>query len=136
MGNVRLFVVSSDFRHYDVLEKEVDRYLKQIANDVKASVEVVLVHNNFLGERYAKTRNLPTKVFKDDNYRQLLKYSTNFIFFWDGKNKQLKDILSQCGLKGRVVEYSYDLSINDKKEQERWNSLIDLDEYFLADRDR
>lgn len=112
-----------DFNDYDFLKKNVDYFLQGINPN---SEEIEIVSGNArgadkLGERYAKERNLPVKLFPAnwDKYgkragylrnQEMADYADVLIAFWDEKSKGTKhmiDIAKKQDLTVIVVGYVY-----------------------------
>ena len=112
-----------DFNDYDFLKKNVDYFLQGI-NPNNEEIEIVSGNArgaDKLGERYAKERNLPVKLFPAnwDKYgkragylrnQEMANYADVLIAFWDEKSKGTKhmiDIAKKQDLTVIVVGYVY-----------------------------
>jgi Ni,Fe-hydrogenase maturation factor len=107
-----------DFSDYELLLEKCDYYLTE-----KTNVEVVsggAKGADILGERYAKERNLPLKIFLADwvtlgkragfvRNKEMAEYADALIAFWDKTSKGTKhmiDIAKEKGLSVKVVYYN------------------------------
>ena len=97
MDTIRLIIAGSrDFNDYELLEKEVDKFILNIQDSLGNGVPVEIVSGGArgadrLGERYAKERGLPIKQFIPDwesgkgagyvRNEEMAKYSSNTIIF-------------------------------------------------------
>ena len=69
MNSIRLIIVGSrDFNDYELLEKEVDSFIPRVQEKLGYGIPVEIVSGGVrgtdrLGERYAKDRRLPVKIF-------------------------------------------------------------------------
>jgi len=107
-----------DFSNYDLLLEKCDYYLAE-----KTNVEVVsggAKGSDKLGERYAKERNLPLKIFLADwtslgkragfvRNVEMAEYADALIAFWDGNSKGTKhmiDTAKEKGLPVKVITYN------------------------------
>jgi hypothetical protein len=107
-----------DFSNYDLLSEKCNHYLGN-----KTNVEVVsggAKGADNLGERYAKERNLPVKIFLADwatlgkragfvRNVEMAEYADALIAFWDKTSKGTKhmiDTAKENGLSVKVVHYN------------------------------
>ena len=69
MNSIRLIIAGSrDFNDYELLEKEVDSFILKIQEKLDYGIPVEIVLGGArgadrLGERYARDRGLPVKIF-------------------------------------------------------------------------
>ena len=69
MNSIRLIIAGSrDFNDYELLEKEVDSFILRVQEKLGYGIPVEIVSGGAkgadrLGERYAKDRGLPVKIF-------------------------------------------------------------------------
>ena len=69
MNSIRLIIAGSrDFNDYELLEKKVDSFILKIQEKLDYEIPVEVVSGGArgadrLGERYAKDRGLPVKIF-------------------------------------------------------------------------
>jgi Ni,Fe-hydrogenase maturation factor len=106
-----------DFSNYDLLLEKCDYYLAK-----KTNVEVIsggAKGSDKLGERYAKERNLPLKIFLADwtslgkragfvRNVEMAEYADALIAFWDGKSKGTKhmiDLAKTYNLNVKLIKY-------------------------------
>lgn len=107
-----------DFSDYDLLSEKCDYYLGK-----KTNVEVVsggAKGADNLGERYAKERNIPVKLFLADWVKlgkragfvrnaEMAEYADALIAFWDKSSKGTKhmiDTANEKELSVKVVQYN------------------------------
>jgi Ni,Fe-hydrogenase maturation factor len=105
-----------DFSDYELLLEKCDYYLTE-----KTNVEVVsggAKGADILGERYAKERNLPLKIFLADwvtlgkragfvRNKEMAEYADALIAFWDKTSKGTKHMIDTAKEKGLSVKVVY-----------------------------
>lgn len=112
---------SRTFNDYDVLKKEVDEFLSEISA-VEMPIEIVsggATGADSLGERYAKERHLPIRVFKADwdkdgkaagpiRNKEMAKYSHGLVAFWDQKSSGTANMIAVASINGLAIKvYAY-----------------------------
>jgi len=108
------------FKDYELLRSKLDEFLKDIED-----IEIVSGSArgaDALGERYAKEKGYKITRFPADwnrfgksagyiRNKEMAKYSTNCIVFWDGKSKGTKhmiDLAKKHELKLKVILFTED----------------------------
>ena len=116
-----------DFKNYSLLKAKCNLLLMNALSfdsvgRLKEELEIVSGTANGadkLGEKYAKESGASLKQFPADwdkhgksagyiRNKEMAKYSTHLIAFWDGKSKGTKhmiDLAKEEGLKVRIVNY-------------------------------
>lgn len=118
---MRLIIFGSrDFDDYELLKKEADYF---IIRHLEEGEEVIIVSGeadgaDVLGEDYADANGYKVMGFPADwnkygnaaggiRNRQMAKYATHAIGFWDGRSPGTRDMIEKCkiyGLKYIVVK--------------------------------
>lgn len=86
MDNIRLIIAGSrNFNNPELLDREVDKFILKIQENLGYGVPVEIVSGGArgadkIGECYAKLRKLPVKIFKAD---------------WDGKGREAGHIRNE-----------------------------------------
>jgi hypothetical protein len=120
MKELKLIIAGSrDFNDYNLLKESCDLFLSELKWE---NVEIVCGTArgaDTLGEKYGKKSGFPIIYFPAEwdlygksaghrRNRQMARYGSHAIIFWDGKSKGSKGMIELCqhnNLKYKVIKY-------------------------------
>jgi len=97
-----LIAGSRDFNDYEMLKEKLDKIL--CSSNISEIISGKAKGADTLGERYAKERNIKIKEFPAEwnlygkkagmiRNKEMAKYATNAIIFWDGNSKGTENMI-------------------------------------------